>query len=93
MRGFRPPAIPLINLSPNVAAWMRADRLTDQTRTMWYGRWNSTLAGYLRVDGTAYRFLGLVTGQASAIRTYVQESILREVNYRERSKHIEGEER
>ena len=57
--GFRPPAIPLINLSPNVAAWMRADRLTEQTPTMWYGRWNSTLAGYLRVDGTAYRFLGL----------------------------------
>ena len=59
VRGFRPPAIPLINLSPNVAAWMRGDNLTDQTPTMWYGRWNSTMTGYLRVDGTAYRFLGL----------------------------------
>ena len=59
VQGFRPPAIPLINLSPNVAAWMRGNHLTDQTPTMWYGRWNSTWAGYLRVDGTAYRFLGL----------------------------------
>jgi hypothetical protein len=59
VRGFRPPAIPLINLSPNVAAWLRADNLTDQTPSFWYERWNSTLAGYLRVDGAAYRFLGL----------------------------------
>ena len=57
--GFRPPAIPLIALSPNVAVWLRGDRLTDQTPTFWYSRWNSTLAGYLRVDGTTYRFLGL----------------------------------
>ena len=59
VRGFRPPAIPLINLSPNVAAWTRADNLTDETATMWYDRWNSTLTGYLRVDGKPYRFLGL----------------------------------
>ena len=59
VRGFRPPAIPLINLSPNVAAWMRGTNLTDQTPTMWYDHANSTMTGYLRVDGTAYRFLGL----------------------------------
>ena len=57
--GFRPPAIPLIALSPNVAAWVRGDRLTDEVATMWYSKWNSSLTGYLRVDGTAYRFLGL----------------------------------
>ena len=59
--GFRPPAIPLFAFSPALHAWTRADRLTDESPTHWFIGQNSTLTGYLRVDGTAYRWLGIDT--------------------------------
>ena len=57
--GFRAPAIPLFAFSPALQAWTRADRLTDEAPTNWFGSQNSTLTGYIRVDGTAYRWLGI----------------------------------
>ena len=57
--GFRPPAIPLFAFSPTLQAWTRADRLTDEAPTNWFGTQNSTLTGYIRVDGKAYRWLGI----------------------------------
>ena len=57
--GFRPPAIPLFAFSPALQAWIRADQLTDEAPTNWFGSQNSTLTGYIRVDGTAYRWLGI----------------------------------
>ena len=57
--GFRPPAIPLFAFSPALQAWTRADALTDEAPTNWFGTQNSTLTGYIRVDGTTYRWLGI----------------------------------
>ena len=57
--GFRPPAIPLFAFSPALHAWTRSDRLTDVTPTHWFIGQNSTLTGYLRVDGRPFRFLGV----------------------------------
>ena len=57
--GFRPPAIPLFAFSPALQAWIRGDKLTDTTPTHWFIGQNSTMTGYISVDGTAYRWLGL----------------------------------
>jgi hypothetical protein len=57
--GFRPPAIPLFAFSPALHAWTRADRLTDVSPTHWFIGQNSTLTGYLRIDGRPYRWLGI----------------------------------
>ena len=57
--GFRPPAIPLFAFSPALHAWSRADRLTDEAPTHWFLGQNSTLTGYLLIDGAPYRWLGL----------------------------------
>ena len=55
--GFRPPSIPVIVLTPTISMWVNADSLTDDYVRHWAG---STMAmvGMVRVDGTAYRFLG-----------------------------------
>ncbi|CAE6479297.1 unnamed protein product [Rhizoctonia solani] len=58
---FNPPAIPLAVRSPYLSAWLQGGnsggRLNGQWPTFWTG---STLgwAGYIRVDGKAYTFLG-----------------------------------
>ena len=57
--GFRPPAIPLFAFSPALHAWTRANALTDESPTHWFIGQNSTMTGYILVDGKPYRWMGL----------------------------------
>ena len=57
--GFRPPATPLIALSPTISVWQRSDAITQQPPSHWIPRGHDmTMAGYLLLDDRPYRFLG-----------------------------------
>jgi len=57
--GFRPPSIPIIVLSPTISMWVNADKLTDDWIRHWNGKDTMAMAGLARIDGNAYRFLGI----------------------------------
>jgi hypothetical protein len=54
---FRPPAVPLVTVDPYFSVWSASDRLTDTWSKHWTGA-NHAMAGLVRIDGKAYRFLG-----------------------------------
>ncbi|EDQ89518.1 uncharacterized protein MONBRDRAFT_25237 [Monosiga brevicollis MX1] len=54
---FRAPAIPLVTTDPWMQVWMGADQLTDTEAMYWEGD-ERAMAGFVRIDGDAYRFLG-----------------------------------
>ncbi len=53
----RLPAIPLVTIDPYTNSWSLTDRLTDDWSRHWTGT-RMALYGAVRVDGTAYRFMG-----------------------------------
>ncbi len=54
---LRPPAVPLVTHDPYFSIWSAADKLTDGVTKHWTGA-DHTMGGFIRVDGTAYRFMG-----------------------------------
>ena len=54
---LNPPATPLITIDPYTSIWSFGDQLNDQPTRHWTGRAHA-LNGLLRVDGTAFRFMG-----------------------------------
>ena len=70
---LRLPSVPLINNDPYFCIWSPYDRLTDGATTHWTGN-SKSLVGILRVDGTAYRFMGRPL-ENSAIKTATQKSV------------------
>ncbi|MBQ8509069.1 MAG: DUF4965 domain-containing protein [Clostridia bacterium] len=60
---LRAPAVPLITIDPYFSVWSNTDRLTDAAPVHWTGKPN-TIAGYVEIDGTDYRFMGNGGGDA-----------------------------
>lgn len=54
---FRPPAVPLTAVDPYMSVWSFSDALYDSWPVHWTGSVHA-MAGMIRVDGRAYRFMG-----------------------------------
>lgn len=72
---LRVPAYPLLMLHPHLRLWSTADQLTEKNMTFTNGK-NLPFVGFLRVDGTMYRFMGSrdLPMQAIAPMAYDYES-------------------
>jgi hypothetical protein len=55
---LRPPSVPLVTVDPFFSVWSPADKLTDAPTTHWSGQ-AQPMTALLRVDGRAYRLLGV----------------------------------
>jgi len=64
---FRAPAVPLFVQTPYLHTWLCGDRLADEAPKLWNGQIKG-MAGILRIDGKAYRFMGLPTSPLPALR-------------------------
>ncbi len=55
---LRAPAYPLVSIDPYTSAWAMTDKLYDENVKHWTGK-DFPLIGVVRVDGQAYRFMGI----------------------------------
>eukprot|EP01116_Phalansterium_solitarium_P005885 TRINITY_DN180_c2_g1_i1.p1 TRINITY_DN180_c2_g1~~TRINITY_DN180_c2_g1_i1.p1 ORF type:complete len:689 (-),score=250.82 TRINITY_DN180_c2_g1_i1:82-2148(-) len=60
--GFRAPAVPLIQNDPYMNIWSMSDNLYDTWPALWDGTIKA-LSGIIRIDGSAYRFMGPADGR------------------------------
>ena len=67
---LRPPAVPLVTHDPYFSIWSTSDNLTDTPTRHWTGT-DQPLTGILRIDNTAFRFLG--TGRSAPMKQTARE--------------------
>ena len=67
LQPFRASAVPLFVQTPYLHTWLCGDRLADEAPKLWNGqiKW---MAGILRIDGKAYRFMGLPSSPLPPLR-------------------------
>ena len=70
---LRPPAVPLVSVSPHFSLWSRADRLYDVDTTHWAGA-VQPLSVFLDADGITYRLCGRGDGRGVEMPVLPQES-------------------
>ncbi|TDS09778.1 glutaminase family protein [Sphingobacterium paludis] len=78
------PAYPLVTHNPNFSIWSTSDVLTDKATEHWTGVAHG-LTGYLEVDGTTYRFMGMDAPQYQTIMPRVGEEGKAAVMYTEKA--------
>src|SRR5678815_4108992 len=64
---FRAPAVPLFVQTPYLHTWLCGDRLADEAPKLWNGQIKG-LVGMIKIDGKAYRFMGMPTSPLPALR-------------------------
>lgn len=64
---FRAPAVPLFVQTPYLHTWLCGDRLADEAPKLWNGQIKG-MAGMIKIDGKAFRFMGLPTSSLPALR-------------------------
>jgi hypothetical protein len=64
---FRAPAVPLFVQTPYLNIWLCGDRLADEAPKLWNGQIKG-MTGILKIDGKAYRFLGMPISNLPALR-------------------------
>ena len=71
---IRPPAIPLIVRNPYVSTWQPADNLAGTWPAFWNGS-TKAMTGIVRIDGTAYTFMGSPTIDKKMLPVMTQKSL------------------
>lgn len=80
-QSLRPPAIPLVSISPSVSIWARGDGVAGQDTTHWSGK-PMRLRAALLVDGKPFSIMGDPASFANGMYIYLAFCFCFSLSYR-----------